>query len=567
MPRPVLSFAKLEEIVANLDDGRLAQAYQDPASVIPGVEIPQSLTNTEMKGRNQVRQAIEAMSQPTDTVADRNYGEFTGQGQQQQQGQGQPQPGQGMPQQQMAYGGLIGYQAGGEVPTKWYDKEIPYLSGLGEFVTGSRSLGEAARNPLRTVGMGLMTALPVGLAGKGALWAGRGLMSGRAAMGLAGKSGWRRGLGRFLGGRGNIGPSGQLRRVPGSRPDPIMGPQGAWPAGARDAAGRRIGGQMKPWALTQQPYARASMSDIGRRSALMAGVPAAGIMSLMAHGELTEAQMNRARDEAQETGQDIEDIVRKIIAEQGGGGGGGGSGGGSGRGALYDDMNKVASDRMRQYMRHEDWLRAETPEEAAVRDLQIQMADRLEGRIDPDRDRRDALATMAARAAQSITAEGRGRGGGADVMAEAALEQIGLGKEQRVAREDLEDQAFRFRAMGPEQAALRSRQSTVGEIDTVLSELQGDLGQLAQVDLSTARQLEGVLENARMQIERGQMFGPGEFEAMLTMAERAADDPDIPAVTQQRLANLVNMYYGMMEQRLAGEYTGQGQDLTTRYTR
>jgi hypothetical protein len=295
----------------------------------------------------------------------------------------------------------------------------------------------------------------------------------------------------------------------------------------------------------------------------MAGMPAAGIMSLMASG----IDMEEAQAQADATGQDLEDIVRQILAEQQGDGGGGGGGGrGGGGSALEGDMRKIADVRQRKWYAHQKWLQQATDEERSVEDLQNEMSDIILGRIDPGRDRSDALTAMAARAAQSITAEGRGRGGGADVMAEAALEQIGIGKEQRRAREDLEDQAFRFRAMGPEAAAMRSRQSTAGEIDTVLSELQSDVGQLAGIDLSTSRQLQGVLESARMQIERGQMFGPGEFEAVLNMARQAVDEK-VPGWTDERLANLVGLYTQMMEQRLGRESIGQGQDITTRLTR
>ena len=150
-------------------------------------------------------------------------------------------------------------------------------------------------------------------------------------------------------------------------------------------------------------------------------------------------------------------------------------------------------------------------------------------------------------------------------MAEAALEQIDLGKAARAEREGLEDQAFRFRAMGPEAAAVRSRQSTIGDIDNVLNTLQSDLTQLAGVDMQTARQLQGVLENARMQVQAGQMFGPGEFENMIDMAQQLSAE-GVPGWTDERIAKMVSDYGKMMEGRLYAEAGGQGQDIrTTRY--
>ena len=142
MPGPIITFQQLEELVGNLDDGRLGALFNDPESLGIGVPVPQILTDTEMKGRNQVRAAIKAMSpQPEDTVSARNYGEFMQGGEGGEGGEG-GMGGGGEEPQQMASGGLIGYQEGGGVEDRgWNREDEGFFGALGR---GAMGLGLGA---------------------------------------------------------------------------------------------------------------------------------------------------------------------------------------------------------------------------------------------------------------------------------------------------------------------------------------------------------------------------------------------------------------------------------------
>ena len=555
MPGPIITFQQLEELVGNLDDGRLGALFNDPESLGIGVPVPQILTDTEMKGRNQVRAAIKAMSpQPEDTVSARNYGEFM-------QGGGEGELPGGPDVQNVASGGLIGYQEGGGVEDRgWNREDEGFFGALGRGAMGlglgatdwqglkdqglMKTAGHAALMGLGFLGpggwalRGAAKALPwLGRAGKGiyGLRTAEGL--GRGTLGLASKPGWKGAFGRRLLGKQSTGydPSRITRS-----------PWRGWGQGSASGSGF-------------VPAAELGMTA-ARRGAIgggLAGLAGYGMFGSDASEKASAAEQGLPTSEEELTMEEMILERLKTLEE------GRGRGGGGGQGALYNDIGKVAGDRLARFDSLQDWLRTQTDEEKAVEDLQMEMAGRLEGRIDPERDRRDALASLAGSAARSITAEGRGRGGGADIMADAIDKQIAMGKSQREARQDLEDQAFRFRAMGPEAAAMRSRKTTAGEADTVLSELQGDMAQLTGIDLSTSRQLSGIIQNARMQIERGQAFDPQMFEVMLNMGQQLYEQKIWP---KERLDAMAQTFSGLMEQRLNREAAGYGQDVTTRLT-
>ena len=184
-----MSFIQMEKIASNFPDDRLLKEFEQPGSTLPqGVVLAQPVIASEMKGRNDMRAADQAMrtsqglqdGSVTGKEAElfRQGGEMQGgppdasgmaAQQIQQQGVQAPPPvaPQGPPG--MAYGGLVSLQEGGD-PGWWqgWDTEIPYISGLGEFVTGSRSIGDAFRNPLRTAGHTALMAIPSTWGAKGA---------------------------------------------------------------------------------------------------------------------------------------------------------------------------------------------------------------------------------------------------------------------------------------------------------------------------------------------------------------------------------------------------------------
>ena len=270
-----LSFIQWEKYIQGFPDDRLGQEFKDPGSTVPGPEKPpQGLVVAEMGNRNAARQADEAMrssqGQPSGTIAEQTYDEFTGGDRPvggpggggpfpggppgggppggPPMGPGGPPPGGPPPggpppggppmggpppggppmggppmggppmggPPMMAHGGLIpGYEEGG------------FWSGLGRMTTGAGSWKDAAENPFRTLGHSALTGmmfLPgVGLVGAAGRAGARGI--GALLKGERATKGLRKLGGHVLGLEGKGGLRGVLGRALGA---PANKPQGRW---------------------------------------------------------------------------------------------------------------------------------------------------------------------------------------------------------------------------------------------------------------------------------------------------------------------------------------------------
>ena len=426
---------------------------------------------------------------------------------------------QGMLQQGMAYGGLVGLQAGGLFGQAQGSADMvtpisvdPASSNavqededdpgnlFGRIAFGAGSWEEAREHPLRT---GAHTALNLAmLSGVGApLVGGAKMLYGgvRALPALLGT----RALGRGMASMAQKGPvrSGLARALTGRKFHPT--------GGYKDPKTGQFLGQ----------------SEIGWRALLRGGAGPA----LVGTAYPGVMPWNWGGDD------DMTDAEREAAERVAGLDPGTDDTRGRGAGVVGMSAGERAefTDARAELDKHEKWLRGETPEEEAERLFNATRAEAMEGRIDPERNSRERKGMLYDILAQGLLAapDSAGPGSMGRAMSQyggvgGIRSLMGLSREQEARDEALEDVAAEYRSRNLGAASKRTR-------GTVFPERMELWGAEKDYDLAM-RQINAQLQSAAMQLEAARTLSPSDLQTLKELAfEMVMTDPNFSKLNQE----------------------------------